>query len=308
MTSIRVIGLGAMGAAHAARIAKRAPDVDLGVVASGERADRIRRRPLLVNDEPFSFTVIDPREAAVADLVIVTVKYHQLSEAIEQIRSLVGPHTVILSLLNGISSESDLAAAFPGAVVPLAVSVGIDAVRDDRGVHYSSLGRVEFGDAGGPSEPSAGVRRLAELLEVSGLPHLYQQDMEHVLWWKFLVNVGVNQVSALLEAPYRLFQQDGPARDLMISAQQEVVAVASASGIGLTDDDITSWLGVLDQLGPDNYTSMAQDALAHRRTEVDMLAGTVVARGRATGVATPVNEVLLRALHARHIQWGVDES
>ena len=305
VTIISVIGLGAVGAAYAARIAAGQPEAEMRVVADGSRAERLRRDGVVVNGVNHHFQVVEPsQEMTPADLVIVTVKCHHLAEAIGQLAHQVGPDTVVLSLLNGITSEDMLGAAFPQAYVPLAVVVGIDAVRDVDGVRYSAGGWVEFGDPA-PGERSAGSVRLEALLAAADIPFVVQADMRHALWWKFLVNVGVNQVSALLEATYALVQADGPARDLMIAAQREVVAVGQASGVDLTEADIARFLSVLDTLGPDNYTSMAQDALAHRRTEVDQFAGVVVQLGERYGVPTPVNAVLLQAFLAKHQQWGV---
>ncbi|MHB1009190.1 MAG: ketopantoate reductase family protein [Propionibacteriaceae bacterium] len=306
MTVISVIGLGAVGASYAARIADTQPDAQLRVVAGGSRGERLRSGGVVVNGVRHQIPVVEP-DAAVepADLVIVAVKCHQLPEAIRQLEHQVGPDTVVLSLLNGITSEEALSQAFPRAYVPLAVAVGIDAVRDDAGVRYSTLGWVEYGDPVQEPSRSAGSLRLESLLVAAGIPHVVQADMRHALWWKFLVNVGVNQVTALLEAPYALVQHPGPGRDLMTEAQREVVAVGRACGVALTEADITRFLEVLDTLGPHSYTSMAQDAMAHRRTEVDEFAGRVVELGRLHGVPTPVNDVLLQAFLAKHQLWGV---
>jgi len=305
VTTISVIGLGAVGGSYAALIARAHPEIELRVVAGGPRAERLRGQGVIVNGEHYRFTVADPQqEATPADLVIVAVKCHQLAEAIDALAVQVGPDTMILSLLNGITSEEALAAAYPQAYVPLAVAVGIDAVRDQTGVRYSTLGWVEFGDSR-PGESSPASVRLEGLLAAADIPYVVQADMRHGLWWKFLVNVGVNQVTALLEAPYALVQAAGPARDLMTTAQREVLAVAQASGVDLTEADITRFLAVLSTLGPGNYTSMAQDALAHRRTEVDQFAGVVVRLGERYGVPTPVNAVLLQAFLAKHQIWGV---
>ena len=235
MTIIGVIGLGAVGASYAARISDAHPEAELRVVADGPRAERVRREGVVVNGERYRFPVVEPGQSVtLADLVIVAVKCHHLPEAIEQLAGQVGPDTIILSLLNGITSEAELRAAYPQASIPLAVAVGIDAVRDEAGVRYTTLGWVEFGDPV-PGEPSAGVVRLEGLLAAAGVPFVVKSDMLHALWWKFLVNTGVNQVSALLDAPYGLVQTAGPARDLMIAAQREVVAVAQASGVDLTE-------------------------------------------------------------------------
>lgn len=305
MTTVSIIGLGAIGAAHAAQIADAAPPTRIRVIAAGQRAVRLRSDGVTVNRRRYDFEVVEPGEAVEpADLVIVAVKHHDLAEAIEQLRGQIGQRTIICSLLNGITSEHELAAAYPQAYVPLAVSVGIDAVRDAGGVRFSSLGRIEFGDAM-PGHQTEEVRRLDAMLTEFGIPHLISPDAPRTLWWKLLLNVGVNQVSALLEAPYRLFQSEGPARELMVAAQREVVAVAQASGVNLSESDIDQMIGIIGGLGPENFTSMAQDALAHRRTEVDQFAGAVVARGRDYGIDTPVNRVLLQAFLAKHELWGV---
>ncbi len=289
MARIHVVGLGAVGAAYASRFVEAG--VDLRVVAGPERAQRYRAEPTVVNGRPYRFALLDDDLAA--DLVIVAVKHPQLGEAIELLRPGVGRDTVVLSLLNGIGSEDRLRAGLPGAHVPYAICVGIDAVREGRDVRYSSLGRIMFGEATNADPPTPAVSRVAALLALAGIPHVVPADMLHELWWKFLINVGVNQVSALARAPYRVLQdRDQPARQVMIAAQREVIAVANASGVALDPSDLQRWLDVLDGLGPDSYTSMAQDALAGRPTEVDIFGGAVIELGRRTGVPVPVNTTL----------------
>lgn len=305
MAIVTVIGLGAVGASYAARMVETRPDVELRVLAAGERAERLRRDGVTVNGVHHRFTVVEPGESVEpADLVVVATKCHHLAEAVDQLSGHVGPGTAVLSLLNGIISETVLTKAFPEAYVPLAVCVGIDAVRLGGDVRYSTLGWVELGDlvAG---EPSAPLVQLERLLTGLGVVCKVREDMLRGLWWKFLVNVGVNQVTALLEAPYAIVQRPGPARELVIAAQREVVAVAEAEGVDLTEADIATFLDVMMTLGPDNYTSMAQDAMAHRRTEVDEFAGTVVRLGESHGIPTPVNRVLLQAFLAKHELWSV---
>jgi len=289
MARIHVVGLGAVGAAYASRFVEAG--ADLRVVVDPTRAQRYRTEPTVVNGRPYRFALLD--DDFDADLVIVAVKHPQLGEAVELLRPGIGRDTVVLSLLNGIGSEQRLREGLPGAHVPYAICVGIDAVREGRDVRYTSLGRIMFGEATNPDPPTPAVSRVAGLLAQAGIPHVVPADMLHELWWKFLINVGANQVSALARAPYRVLQdRDQPARQVMIAAQHEVIAVANAAGIALDPSDIQRWLDVLDGLGPDNYTSMAQDALAGRPTEVDIFAGAVVELGRRAGVPVPVNTTL----------------
>lgn len=293
---VHLVGLGAVGAGYGSKIL--AAGHDLQVIAAADRAERYLTTVTTVNGVDYRFGAIEPAQAQQADVVIVAVKSPALDDAIGLLDSSVGPGTVILSLLNGVDSERILAEAFPHAHVLLSVTVGIDAVRLGREIRYTSLGRIVFGELP-PAQPGAAVATLASLLASSDIAYEVSTDMVHQLWWKFLINVGVNQVSAVLKAPYRLFQfADSPARAAMIAAQREVIAVAQAEGVDLDEADIDAWLAVLAQLGPDNYTSMAQDALAGRETEVGIFAVRVCELGRRHGVQTPVNELLALLLAA----------
>lgn len=126
--------------------------------------------------------------------------------------------------------------------------------------------------------------------------HEVPPDMIRTLWWKFMINVGINQVSAALEAPYGGFQQQGEARNLMESAMREVVALARASGVHLSDADIDDWYTILPTLSPLGKTSMLQDVEGGRKTEVEMFAGKVIEIGERYGVPTPVNRYLFEAI------------
>ncbi len=293
MPRIHLVGLGAVGAAYASRLVDAG--ADLRVVADAERLARYRDQPTVVNGRRYDFPLLTDDQPA--ELVIVAVKQPQLEAAIAELRPSVTSGTVLLSLLNGIDSEQLLVAAFPQATVLHAICVGIDAVRSGREVRYTSLGRIIFGETANPGPLAARVQWLAGILDRAGIDHLVPPDMLHELWWKFMINVGVNQVSAVIRAPYRVLQTRGqPARDVMIAAQREVIAVANARGIALGEADVVRWLDVLDGLGPDNYTSMAQDALAGRPSEVDSFAGTMIRLGAETGVPVPVNTVLFGLL------------
>jgi len=305
MTRISIIGLGAMGATWASKLAG-VPGVEIVVIADGPRADRLAREGVTVNGVGFDFPVVRPDDVPMAptDLLIVAVKHTGLDVALTQVRHHVGESTIVLSLLNGITSEDEIAAAYPACHPLASITVGIDAVRVGQDVTYKSVGRLEFGERVNTEPYSPEVRWLASLLEQAGIEYVIPPDMTRQLWWKFLINTGVNQVTAVLEAPYAVVQTPGPAREMMAAAQREVIAVAQAKGIDLTQTDFDAWLGVLNGMAPGQYTSMAQDTLAHRPTEVDIFAGAMVRMGAETGVPVPVNTALLRLLKAKEMVWS----
>jgi 2-dehydropantoate 2-reductase len=176
-----------------------------------------------------------------------------------------------------------------------AVAVGIDAVRDENRVSFSKQGRLFFGEADNRGL-SPRVKELQSLFDRAGIVYETPEDMIRILWWKFMINVGMNQVSAVLRAPYGVFQQVREAGELMEAAMREVIAIAKAMKVPLEEKDIQDFYPFLSAMSPDGKTSMVQDVEAGRKTEVDMFAGKVNALGERLGIPTPVNQTLSRLL------------
>jgi 2-dehydropantoate 2-reductase len=298
--SIAVLGAGAMGAMYASFF-QRAEGFEVRTVATGERAERLRRETLFVNGQPLELEVFDPSNGAEvgrpADLVIVAVKQHHLAEALEDLRPLVGPDTVFLSVLNGLDSEPVIAEAFSPEQVLFCIALGMDGNRNGSKVHFGNAGRLTFGEA--HNEPaSAAVIRVQVALDQAGLVWETPVDMRRSMWWKFMANVGVNQASALCRAPYAVMHTSEHARTLMLSLIDEVVTLSQLEGVNLGGADVERWLAVLDGLNPAGKTSMLQDVEARRLTEVDIFAGKVVSLGEAHGVGTPFNRMAFHAISA----------
>ena len=298
ITSALIVGAGAVGAAVAGVIAKHDPAA-VRILASGERLERYRKEGFILNGVRESFSLVTPQEGGKADLVIVCVKTYQLDQAVRDMSAQVGPRTLILSLLNGITSEDALAAAFGREKVPYAMILGIDALREGNATSFSSGGLIHFGDARNAEGAwSPRVSRISAFFKRTGLAHVVPADMIRSLWYKFMINVGINQVSAVVRGTYGMFQTNPEAQAVMEAAMAEVVAVSKAKGTGLNDSDIKAWYRTLQGLGPESKTSMLQDVEAGRKTEVDAFAGTMIRLGQETGIPVPVNQTLYRLLKA----------
>lgn len=297
MTPIRkvtILGAGAMGAAYAAMFSD-AGNFAVSFTADGRRAERLKRQGVTVNGRSYGVDVISPAEAtAPADLILVALKHHHLADALPQIDALVADHTVIVSVMNGLESEEMIGARYGMDKLVVAIAVGIDAVREGGCFSYANRGRIVFGPT--PETGPGRVERLAEALTRAGIPNQVPDDIRRALWWKFMINVGINQASAVLRAPYGIFQRSPDARALMEMLMAEVTALASEAGVDLTGKDMQAWAEVLAVLAPQGKTSMLQDIEAGRKTEVEIFAGTVVSLGERYQVPTPVNAAILRII------------
>ena len=292
-----VCGAGALGSLYLDRL--HAHDAtNVAVVAEGERRTRLQRDGLTVNGRTFHPRVVSPSEATTsAGLIVIGVKHHQLAEALELVRPFVGKETLFLSLLNGILSERTLGETFGAEKVLPAFVLGTDAVREGNATRYSSPGKIHFG-APSNDPRDARVLRVKALFDQTGIPYEIPADILRAQWKKFMLNVGLNQVSGVLRAPYGAFLQISELRTLTRQAALEVVALSRHEGVALRPEDVDDIFPVLTHLAPGGRTSMLQDLEAGRKTEVELFAGVVGELGKRHGVPTPVNDLLGCALTA----------
>jgi 2-dehydropantoate 2-reductase len=278
--TVSIIGAGALGGAYAS-IFHEMGNHCVSFVANGDRFERLRREGLIVNGKRYNIPVLRPEDMLPpSDLIIVAVKHNQLNDAIREMKNRVGRGTTIISVMNGIESEMKIGAAYGMNKVLYAVSVGIDGLREGNRVNFKKRGKIFFGEARNHSI-SDKVRRIQNLFDRAMIISETPPDMIRILWWKFMINVGINQASAVLRAPYSVFQTSKEARDLMESER-----------VQLSKKDIKNWETVLIGLNPEGKTSMLQDVEAHRKTEVEMFAGKVIELGTRHNVPTPVNQKL----------------
>lgn len=295
---VLLVGAGAIGGA----VAKRLYDWDpacLKVLAGGERARRYRENGLVINGRRYDFQVADPDSPdGPADLILVAVKFYDLDEAIRNMRLHVGSETIILSLMNGISSEEMLGKALGMEKILYGLVISIDGNRDQNEIRFTSYGTIVFGEAANTIW-SDKVQAVARLFDKAGIVYRVPEDMMHALWYKYMINIGINQGSVALMAPYGVFQDVPDAEAVVESAMLEVIRIANHRGIGLGVSDLVAWRSVLAGMNPGSRTSMLDDLLCGRRTEVEMLSGTLVRLGRDYGIETPVNELLYHLIRAR---------
>ena len=292
---VAILGAGAMGAYFATRFFI-APGFATSLVAKGERGRRLEKDGLIVNERHYSLPVSHPDQVTEpADLIIVALKHHHLPEATGDLKNLVGENTAIISIMNGLDSEPYIGAIYGMDKILYAVSVGIDALREGNRINYTKPGTHFFGEA--VNEPcSERVVRVQEAFKRAGIAYQTPPDMIRILWWKFMINVGMNQASAVMGAPYGVFQTSPEAKAVMESLMREVIRLAAPAGVNLEEKDLEEWDKVLQGLSPYGKTSMLQDIEAGRKTEVEVFGGKVVALSRQYNIPAPVNETLLHII------------
>jgi 2-dehydropantoate 2-reductase len=296
ITRIAILGAGGLGATYASQFYQMDPN-SITVIARGERFERLQRDGVFINGHHYQLPVSHPDHSpAPADLIIVALKHHQLLEAIQDMSGFIGEDTIILSVMNGLESENIISDTYNTPPLLLCISMGLAALREENRITFPDPGRLIFGEPINTT-PSLRVQRVQAVLKRAGIAYETPEDMLRLMWWKFMINVGTNQPSAVLRAPYGVFQTSKDALALMQTAMLEVIALAEAAGVNLSRNDIDNWYKVLFSLLPYGKTSMLQDIEAGRKTEVEVFGGTVVKLGQKYNIPTPVNETLVRIIN-----------
>lgn len=295
LKNVSVIGLGAIGGSYAAKLYD-SDSVNLTVIADSKRIEKYSFNKLKVNGKTYDFKFVPPDNGgSYADLVLIAVKYHNLNQTIEAIRKHVGPETIIMSLLNGIDSEEIIGEAFGIDKLLYSSCVGIDAVRMDNDIRYTNFGKLYFGERLNQLHTER-VKSVMALFDEADIPYFIPEDMIKAIWWKYMINIGVNQASAVLGATYGVFHTINEAHELLDAAMKEVIAVSAKVGVNLGEADIAEVHRVLGTLSAEGKTSMLQDIEAGRKTEVEMLSGVLRELGRKHGIPTPINDTLFRMI------------
>ena len=324
---ICVYGAGAIGGWIGARLAAQGAQVSCvarGATLAALRAGGLRLIEADANGQSVerAFAVqasAEPAELGTQDLVIVAVKAPAMAEVARHIGPLLGPHTVVLTAMNGVPwwflqgfggalAGTPLQSVDPGGVIARAIApqhvigcvVHASCSLDAPGVVRRRQGNgLIVGEPKGGESPR--LRALGELLRAAGFDVTVSPQIQRDVWYKLWGNMTINPISAFTGATADRILDDELARGFVSQVMLEAREIGARIGVPIaeTPDDrhhVTRKLGALKP-------SMRQDVEAGRAVEIDALVTSVRELGQLTGVATPFTDALLglARLHARQL-------
>ncbi len=296
--TVGLIGAGSVGGALLSCLYK-SYGPKLYLLAKGERAARIAENGVIVNDEVLRPQILSDAEMSVRlDLVILTVKTYSLDSAIEDIRDLIQPETILLPLENGITATDRLKEAFPGNRVLYGVEIRTDAHRMGHRIYFSVPGEVQIGYADNRIVAPE-VRDVCDFLRAAGIDANIYEDMRRVQWRKWMLNTAGSQAAVEVGVECGFFSQIDEMVTLMRMCMDEILAIARAESVNLTEQDRDEILDFLLHYPANKKMSMLQDMEAGRPIELEEYAGTVVRLGKKHGIPTPANQVIYLTISAR---------
>lgn len=302
MAKVAIVGCGAMGSVYAALMVDAGHDVH-AVTLWPDHAEAMNAGGLRCAGISGDRTV--PIRAATTtagigpcDLVIIATKAFDVAAAAESCVPLLGPHTVVQTIQNGLGSP-EIAAPILGADrIAVGVVGGFGAsVRGPGYVHHNGMEMIRFGAYAGL--PQQQLQASADIWISAGFKVALFDDIRQMVWEKLIMNVAYSGTSCTTGLTIGEILEDADAWAVARGCAEEAIAVARASGIRLDVGDPVAHIRKLGGKIPDAKPSMLLDYEAGRRCEIDAINGSIPRLGKPLGVPTPVNDTVVGIVRAR---------
>ncbi len=324
MKNICIYGAGAIGGWMGFLLASAGYNVSM--VARGETLAALQKHGLrlshggIVDSVPVKASA-DPAEFGVQDLVVIAVKAPSLAQIAKSIAPLIGPHTVVLTAMNGVPwwffngfggelENTQLKSVDPTGEIAKAIApqhlvgcvVHVSALVKEPGlIHHHHGSRMIIGEpSGGRSER---VSKLSEILMSAGMEGVVSEKIQQDTFFKLWGNMTMNPISAITGATADRVLADPLARAFMSNVMLEAREIGARIGIPIEEDPEERHL-VTEKLGAFK-TSMLQDVEANRAIELDALVSSVREIGQLVKVATPNIDALLGLTRLRAQTLGL---
>lgn len=298
---IYIAGSGAMGCRFGAQLIEAGKEVIL-LDTWDEHIKMIQKNGLkITGDQPreVEIPIMRPKEATeTADLVILFTKAMQLPAMLADIQPIIGDHTKVLCLLNGLGHQDVIKQYVPETSIIMGVTVWTASLQGPGHVKLAGTGEINLQSLMPSGE--ANGRKVVELLNDANLYATYDSDVLPSIWRKASVNGTMNSNCAVLDCTIgELFaSQDG--QEIVKAIIHEFVALAHLEGVAVDEQEITDYVFETSVKAAHHYPSMHQDLIQHHRlTEIEYLNGYVARKGKEYGINSPYCEYVTKMIHVK---------
>jgi 2-dehydropantoate 2-reductase len=290
-----VVGAGAMGTFIAARLFMSGHEVWL-LEVNDKRVTKIKEKGICleenddINNLKFSTITSDPKEIGVADAVIIMVKAFDTEDAVKLVLPAISEGTIVLTLQNGMGNiELIRKYISKERVMAGTTSHGALLIHDGH-VRHTGVGDTIIGALSADSEKHTG--KLKALFDASGINTSISDDANSLLWGKLLINMSINPLTAIMRIKNGRIVELPHLVEIIKQMLVESLEVATKIGVNIPYDNPLEKIIEVCRNTSQNCSSMFQDILAGRRTEINQINGAIVTYGLQCGIETPVNKML----------------
>jgi len=292
---IAIVGPGAVGCLLASFLSKGNDEVWL-LDKDGERASKINKNGISIEGISGEWKIkgratADAKDIGNAQLVIISVKSYDTKEAISASKPLISDNTSVLTLQNGLGNIEIISEAIgQEKVIGGVTNLGATLLETGK-VRHAGKGETIIGRIDGKIPVQ--MRQIREIFNACGLETKISKDIKGILWSKLIINVGINALTAIIRLNNgRLIEFEGT-RKILREAVTEAVRISKRKRIKLIYDDPLAKVEAVCEATSGNISSMLQDILRKKRTEIDFINGVIVRQGQELGIGVPANLMLV---------------
>lgn len=284
---VLLTGLGGVGTVYANLINKN-KNIEFKVLADKTRLEKYKKEPRLLNGEPCEFEFITPEDEFKPDLVIISTKSTGLCDAIKNLKNFVDKKTIIMSFINGISSERILQKYFNPEQILYSYIICHTITRNENNVLHDGVTTVVWGDKNNDISKTVVIKKFFEETKID---NKLSNNIINALWEKFCFNCCVNQISAVTGFTFEQIWNSQECLSLIKNISNEINQIALKEGLtGI--DLVKSSLENLYKMIPEGKTSMLQDIENNRTPETDLFGAEVLRLAEKHKLTIPYNKNL----------------
>jgi 2-dehydropantoate 2-reductase len=304
---IAIVGTGAMGSVYAALFAAAGHEV-WAIDSWREHVEAMRAKGLRLEGASGDRTVrlnatTDARDAGPCDLVVLATKAMQVAAAASSIQSLLTADTPVLSIQNGLGGPDTAASVLGRERVLVGVVGGFGAsMRAPGHAHHNGWELVRLGELGGPV--TARLKKVEEAWRGAGFRVKVFDDIDQLVWEKLLCNCAYSGPCGISDRTVGEVMADPDLSRISAACAREAFEVALKKKIRLDLQDPVAYVRDFGSKIPHARPSVLLDLMAKRKSEIDVINGSIPRVGREVGIAAPVNESLTALIRAKERQLG----
>jgi len=304
---IAVIGAGAMGSIYAGLLAENGNEVwavDLwqdhisaiqknGLQITGASGDRVVKT---VNART------ETGEIGICDLIIIATKANGVAAAAKAIKPLLGEHTLVLAMQNGLGAAERILDALPDANILLGVAQGFGAaMKGPAHVTHAAMAMIRIGELSGGMTDR--LKRVNDVWQNAGFNTQADEDINKLIWEKFVCNCSFSAPCTVYNRKVGEMLADPHAWKVSVTCGTEAYLAGVAKGIKFGFDDPEAYIHAFGEKVANAYPSMTLDHQAKRKSEIDAINGIVPEIAAEVGTAAPFNEVLTAIVRSKEAEF-----
>jgi len=304
---IAIVGTGAMGSVYAGLFASAGHEV-WAIDAWREHVEAMQQKGLRLEGASGDRTVkvhatTDAREAGQCDLVVLATKAMHVAQAASSSKVLLKSDTPVLSIQNGLGGPDTAAEILGRERVMVGVVGGFGAsIRAPGHAHHNGMELVRLGEFGGPITER--LKKVEAAWKGAGFKVKVFDDIDQLVWEKLICNCAYSGPCALCEGTIADVMADPDLSRVSAACASEGFAVAKKKGVRLGFEDPVAYVRDFGSKIPNARPSVLLDLLLKKKSEIDVINGSIPRVAKTLGMEAPVNQTVTELVRAKERKLG----